>query len=331
MTKSKIFKPLVMVVLALAMFWHIPGAAPVVFAKAKTVKEVKPKATSTTTKNTKTKTKKTTKKGYVITTAVTTTTKTTTLTKPEKLKKAAKKTYLSKEKNQKKTSTKKNGKNKTKKTVTETRTRYQYTKKSVYRVKITKKVVTTTVTTTTKSKKEKPVTKPVTSVKPEEPKAPYTCGLPANVKQKTGMVAVAFQTLGQKVTINPQVSFAGLYSGQAQMITLKKESYMQDNIGTVYHELGHFLACIAGNADRSSEFKQIYAAEKGNYQKYNRVYVTSSCYEFFAEAYKWYVLDPEYVKNNLPRTYAAVDAAVKKITPEHIQQAKQVFSCVWTY
>ena len=64
MTKSKIFKPLVMVVLALAMFWHIPGAAPVVFAKAKTVKEVKPKATSTTTKNTKTKTKKTTKKGY---------------------------------------------------------------------------------------------------------------------------------------------------------------------------------------------------------------------------------------------------------------------------
>ena len=330
MTKSKIFKPLVMVVLALAMFWHIPGAAPVVFARAKIVKEVKPKATSTTTKNTKTKTKKTTKKGYVITTTVTTTTKTTTLTKPEKLKKAAKKTYLSKEKKQKKTSTKKNGKNKTKKTVTETRTRYQYTKKSVYRVKITKKVIKTTVTTTTKTKAAKKAN-PVTSVKPKEPKAPYTCDLPANVKQKTGMVAVAFQMLGQKVTINQQVSFAGLYSGRTQMITLKKESYMQDNIGTVYHELGHFLACIAGNVDRSSEFKQIYAAEKGYYNKYNRSYVTSSCYEFFAEAYKWYVLDPEYVKNNLPRTYAAVDAAVKRITPEHIQQAKQVFSCVWTY
>ena len=71
----------------------------------------------------------------------------------------------------------------------------------------------------------------------------------------------------------------------------------------IYHELGHFLAFIAGNADYTSEWKTIYQAEKGKYTKFNKGYVCATQYEYFAESYKDYVLSKTELRQQRPQTY----------------------------
>ena len=60
---------------------------------------------------------------------------------------------------------------------------------------------------------------------------------------------------------------------------------------SVYHELGHFLAFIAGNADKTASFQSIFAAEKANVTAFNKAYVTQNASEYFAESVKDYILN----------------------------------------
>ena len=66
----------------------------------------------------------------------------------------------------------------------------------------------------------------------------------------------AYTSLGFTVTIDPSVSYSGYFNARNQSITLKKEG------DTVYHEMGHFLAFVAGNVDKKAEFTAVYNEEK---------------------------------------------------------------------
>jgi len=133
----------------------------------------------------------------------------------------------------------------------------------------------------------------------------------------------AYEKLGFKITINPNVSYSGFFSARDQMITLKKGD------STVYHELGHFLAFIAGNMDLSVDFKNIYNAEKSKYTAYNKAYVISSSSEYFAESYRNYVENPGALKAERPQTFAAMEEALSRITEERVQKIWNVYSVLW--
>jgi hypothetical protein len=98
---------------------------------------------------------------------------------------------------------------------------------------------------------------------------------------------------------------------------------------TIYHELGHFLAFMAGNADTKSDFKEIYEAEKDQFTGVNKSYVTQSSSEYFAESYKDYVLDASALKSSRPKTYESIVAALAKVTDKQIEKIKEVYGPVW--
>lgn len=59
----------------------------------------------------------------------------------------------------------------------------------------------------------------------------------------------AYKKMGFTVTVDPGVSYAGYFDARTRSITL------QNADDTIYHELGHYLAFIAGNVDKSSSFR----------------------------------------------------------------------------
>ena len=100
---------------------------------------------------------------------------------------------------------------------------------------------------------------------------------------------------------------------------------------TIYHELGHFLSFIAGHVDNSAEYKAIYNSEKARYRKafMDSRYAVSSSAEYFAESYMEYVLEPGKLKSAVPKTYAAIQSSLKKITPERLEKLKQIYGPFW--
>jgi hypothetical protein len=119
-----------------------------------------------------------------------------------------------------------------------------------------------------------------------------------------------------KILINTGASSAGQTSMKNKTITLKKA----DDV--VYHELGHFLSCMAGSYSSGSKFTSIYEEEKMKYTKSYSSYIRSSAAEYFAESYKDYILDKANLKATRPQTYAAIVEALSKVTPEMIAKQK---------
>lgn len=121
------------------------------------------------------------------------------------------------------------------------------------------------------------------------------------------------------------VSYAGYFSALNQSITL------QGVDDTVYHELGHFLAWIAGNVDKRSEFATIYKSEKEKYTGVRKAYVTQNASEYFAESYRDYILSGSNLKKRRPKTYAYVRNAVQTIqnSPDRITKIKNVYKVIW--
>lgn len=139
----------------------------------------------------------------------------------------------------------------------------------------------------------------------------------------SGNVTSAFQKLGFKIVINSGVSYSGLCDARTRTVTLKRA----DN--TVYHELGHFVAFVAGNIDTSSAFQSIYNREKSLYTDYNKSYVLSSSSEYFAESYKNYILNPTQLKNSRPETYAAIENALSRVTDAQASRILSVYGALW--
>jgi hypothetical protein len=264
-----------------------------------------------------------------------TTTKTTTKTtkKTVKLKKASTKTYkvTKPNKTKKTTKTSKNKKETVKvETTTVTSVVENYKKKSKNKV-VTTSVKTTTKTTTT------PVVKTVsstttksaatsTSAKVEtqaEVVAPQTYTIEELAPKADQSVLNAYSTLKFDVTVDPSVSYAGYFDARGQSITLQ----VKDD--TIYHELGHFLAFMAGNVDTKDSFVEIYNEEKENFTGINKAYATQSSSEYFAESYKDYVLDPTSLESSRPKTYESITQALSTITDSHIKRVQAVYSSVW--
>lgn len=250
-----------------------------------------------------------------VTTKKKTSTKTTK--KKVKLKKASKKSYTKKLPTKHKTSTKTKKENKTTtvrtKKVVKTATTEKYTKKSKQKV-VTKKV-TTTVTTTTTVAAGAQAFAHTSAVSASN--TSYTVSNIASVAPRMdSRVLNAFTKLGFTVKVDSSVSYSGHFDARTRTITMKQ---MDD---TIYHELGHFLAFMAGNMDTGSKFASVYSSEKGMVTGYNKAYVTQNASEYFAESVKDYMLNPGSLEAQRPNTYKAIEKALSMVTEQQIELYK---------
>ena len=126
----------------------------------------------------------------------------------------------------------------------------------------------------------------------------------------------AFTKLGFTVKVDSSVSYSGHFDARTRTITMKQ---MDD---TIYHELGHFLAFMAGNMDTGSKFASVYSREKGMVTGYNKAYVTQNASEYFAESVKDYMLNPGSLKAQRPNTYKAIEKALSMVTEQQIELYK---------
>ena len=246
---------------------------------------------------------------------VTKSTKTTKSTKKISLKSAASKTYAQKGKTttkKKTTKTKSAKKTVTTVTVTVTSITNNYKKGSKINTQVT--TVKTTVTKTTVTNTAEPVTTPVT-----DGTVAVTQIAPAADKR----VLNAFQKLGFQVVIQSNVPYSGLCDAETRTITLKQADE------TVYHELGHFLAFVAGNIDTSAAFQQIFQNEKSKYTAYDKGYVLQNSAEYFAQSFWDYTKNPAALKASRPQTYAAIQQALSRVTDAQVANLLRVYRAVW--
>ena len=255
---------------------------------------------------------------------VKTTTSKKTTTKKVKMKKAAAKTYT-KELPATSTTSKKTAQTSSASVVTQTtvvkKVEEKYTKKS--KVKVVTTVATTTVTTTTTAKAGASTAVNSATTVNNNSGVTGTVEVGQLAPKEDSRVLTAYRTLGFKVNVDPSVSYSGYFNARNRQITLKKANE------TIYHELGHFIAFIAGNVDTTSEFKTIYNQEKSLYTAYNKAYVTQNSSEYFAESAKEYVLNPGALKAARPKTYEAVRSAVESITDERIAKIQKYYGAIW--
>lgn len=247
---------------------------------------------------------------------VTKSTKTTKSTKKISLKSAASKTYAQKGKTttkKKTTKIKSAQKTVTTETVTVTSITNNYKKGSKINTQVT--TVKTTVTKTTVTNTAEPVTTPVTNGT-----AAVTQIAPAADKR----VLNAFQKLGFQVVIQSGVPYSGLFAADKATITLKEA-----DAGVAYHELGHFLAFIAGNVDRSSAFQQIFQNEKSKYTAYDKGYVLQNSEEYFAQSFRDYTENPAALKASRPQTYAAIQQALSRVTDAQVANVLRIYGARW--
>lgn len=252
---------------------------------------------------------------------------TQTSRKTVKLKKPAKKTYTKKStKTKESTDEEKNGSN-----VVVTETTVVTVKKQKFKKNSKKKVVITKVTTTTKTsvesanKKDNKNGKSDEQVKAQaaEENGKRTVAVDTLAPKLNSTVMNAYKSLGFTITIDPSVSYSGYFNARNQQIILRAEG------DTVYHEIGHFLAFVAGNVDKTADFTAIYNEEKGNYSGSNTNYVTQNASEYFAESFRDYTLNPSALASSRPKTYQAIVDAVSKVTDQQINKIKTAYGPIW--
>lgn len=273
-------------------------------------------------------------------TTVKTTSSTKTTRKTVKLKKASKKSYTKKLKTKTKVTNKTNKSGNTTvdtKTTVVTNATAKYTKKSKKKV-VTSKIITTVQTTTTQqvsidnetavstTSSGTSAAQATAAASSSQNQSKYEANV-ANVASVAGKmdnrVIAAYQQLGFKIVVDPSVNYSGYFDARSRSITMKQ---IDDS---VYHELGHFLAFIAGNADKTASFQSIFAAEKANVTAFNKAYVTQNASEYFAESVKDYILNNASLKSTRPQTYAAVQNALNQITDAQIAKIQKIYGAFW--
>lgn len=273
-------------------------------------------------------------------TTVKTTSSTKTIRKTVKLKKASKKSYTKKLKTKTKVTNKTNKSGNTTvdtKTTVVTKATAKYTKKSKKKV-VTSKITTTVQTTTTQqvsianetavstTSSGTSAAQATAAASSSQNQSKYEANV-ANVASVAGKmdnrVIAAYQQLGFKLVVDPSVNYSGYFDARSRSITMKQ---IDDS---VYHELGHFLAFIAGNADKTASFQSIFAAEKANVTAFNKAYVTQNASEYFAESVKDYILNNASLKSTRPQTYAAVQNALNQITDAQIAKIQKIYGAFW--
>lgn len=136
-------------------------------------------------------------------------------------------------------------------------------------------------------------------------------------------VTNAYEALGFTIKIDPDVAYEGMCSMRERRITLREQG------DTVYHELGHFLSFVAGNVDESAKFRKIFDLEKERCGEKDRIYGFQNSEEYFAESFRLYTLEPEFLKKLRPLTCRAVEEAVRKITDAQVRQIWETCRIAW--
>lgn len=225
-----------------------------------------------------------------------------------------------------KTTTKTNVKNSTKTTKTQkiqTKTTTKTTTKTALKKKSNIKTITTTVVTTVKT-----TTTALTTNKTQDKvsSAPKNVAIRTIAPKAHGNVLKAFETLNFTVRVDSSVNYSGKFDAKTQMITVHTNS---DE--AIYHELGHFVAFLAGNADTKSDFVAIYKSEISNFKgtRNNDSYIKSTSAEYFAESYQDYIERPDHLKSARPQTYKYIADCVSKVTDARVSLIKQLYASQW--
>ena len=235
------------------------------------------------------------------------------------------------------TKTRKSGKKTVKtQTTVQTATTEKYTKKSKQKV-VTQKIVTTVKTTTTvAASQQNAQTQEVSfqssgtqnsgSAKTFSQKASkHTISNVASIAPKMdSRVLNAYARMGFTVTVDPNAAYAGHFDARSRSITI------QEADETIYHELGHFLAFIAGNVDQSSAFASVYNSEKAKFTGYNKAYATQNAAEYFAESVKDYMLNGAALSSQRPNTYKAIQSALNTVTTARADVILKAYSSIWS-
>lgn len=245
------------------------------------------------------------------------TTKTRTSRKTVMLKKPARKTRTKKKTRTKEsTDTQRNGSNDI-----VTKTTVVTVKRQKFKKNSRKKIVITKVTTTTEVSVQ--AAGSVQAKAANNTESAKTVDIKTLAPKLNSAVMNAYTTLGFTVTIDPSVSYSGYFNARNQAIILQKAG------DTVYHEMGHFLAFVAGNVDKKADFTAIYNEEKGKYTGTNKNYVTQNASEYFAESFKDYTLNPSALQKSRPKTYQAVVNALGNVTTQQINKLKLAYGPIW--
>ena len=133
----------------------------------------------------------------------------------------------------------------------------------------------------------------------------------------------AYARMGFTVTVDPNAAYAGHFDARSRSITI------QEADETIYHELGHFLAFIAGNVDQSSAFASVYNSEKAKFTGYNKAYATQNAAEYFAESVKDYMLNGAALSSQRPNTYKAIQSALNTVTTARADAILKAYSSIW--
>lgn len=133
----------------------------------------------------------------------------------------------------------------------------------------------------------------------------------------------AYARMGFTVTVDPNAAYAGHFDARSRSITI------QEADETIYHELGHFLAFIAGNVDQSSAFASVYNSEKAKFTGYNKAYATQNAAEYFAESVKDYMLNGAALSSQRPETYKAIQSALNTVTTARADTILKAYSSIW--
>lgn len=248
---------------------------------------------------------------------------TKTTTQKKTLKKAATKTKtVTKKSTSKKKSTKKSA---SAQTVTETTV--QTTQKTSTKKKSKVQTIQTTVVTTVKTTLTNFGTT-TTSNGNSTATAVATSGFAiSNFSDIKGHVDSsvynAYTSLGFGFGINSSLKTTGVFSVSRKKIELNRgqSSYL-------LHELGHFVAALKHNADKTSEFTSIYNAEKNAYVGNNKAYVTQDAGEYFAESFRDYTENPSALKSQRPQTYAYINKMVTSISNNDVNWFRNYY---WMY
>lgn len=251
------------------------------------------------------------------------------------------KTTMAKKAKKSKTTTKKTTKNSTKttanslqkvKTNTKVVTTVKTQTKKNSKIKTTRTNVVTTVTTTTTQLEKKQYSKNNKTTAAAQSAAQKnsnttvqagTYNIRTYAPAADARVLNAFEKIGCKLVVKPNVSYSGCFDARNRSITLKKMD------STVYHELGHFVEFVGGTSAVKKSIASAYSAEKSKYTAFNKAYVLQNSSEYFAESFKNYCENPAALKQARPKTYEAINQALQNMTDSRVNTLIGVYKAVW--
>ena len=124
----------------------------------------------------------------------------------------------------------------------------------------------------------------------------------------------AFKQTKFKIIYNPVLAYDGVYDARTRAI------YITDfSDKAMFHYLGHLLYAISlrGSGDKKIEWDAIYQEEKSKNIMPNVSYADVS-HEFYAQCLVAYVLNPEVMKKNTPKSYAIIQKDLNSINNSSI-------------